>query len=162
VTVIGCGLAGALAARVLREQHTVAVLKRSTDPIEEGAAINVGLNGTKILARLNFDPLRTGSIPVGNLRTWNNAGEMVSDIETDYAKDYGSPWLFQHWADLHAEFLRLATGPSEELGMKGIPAKIQYGAKVVDIDVETGTVTLDTRGNTRTHTPVCIEVGNLN
>jgi salicylate hydroxylase len=80
---------------------------------------------------------------VGNLRTWNKAGEMVRDIEVDYAQDYGSPWLLQHRADLRAEFLRLATARSEELGLKGVPAIVRYGTKAVDIDAETGTVTLE-------------------
>jgi salicylate hydroxylase len=143
VTIIGGGIAGALAARVLREQHNVTVLERSTDPAEVGAAINVGPNGTRILAKLNFDLKRTGSIPVGNLRTWNKAGEMVGDTETDYEKEYGSPWLFQHRADLRSEFLRLATAPGEELGLKGNPAEVRYGSKAVDLDVESGMVTLE-------------------
>lgn len=71
------------------------------------------------------------------------AYEMVSDIETDYAQDYGSPWLFQHRADLRAVFLRLATARSQELGLRGMPAKVRYGAKAVDVDVEAETVTLE-------------------
>lgn len=91
VTIIGGGLAGALTARVLREHHNVTVLERSSDPAEVGAAINVAPNGTRILQKLNFDPTRTGSIPVGSIRTWNKSGEVVGDTQRDYAKDYGSP-----------------------------------------------------------------------
>ena len=37
--------------------------------------------------------------------------------------------------------MRLATAPSEELGVEGAPARIVFGAEVVGIDVDLGKVT---------------------
>lgn len=115
ITIIGGGLAGALAGRVLREHHSVTILERSSDLYEVGAAINVGPNGSQILSKFNFDTTRCGSMSVGLLRTWNKEGKLLQSDEVDFIKDYGSPWLFQHRADLRAEFLRLGAAPSEEL-----------------------------------------------
>ena len=143
VTIVGGGLAGALAGRVLREHHSVTILERSSDPLEVGAAINVGPNGTRILQRLNFDQQKCGSIAVGQMRTWSKDGELKQDTHVDFIKDYGSPWLFQHRADLRSEFIRLATAASADLGLQGNPAELRFGVRVVNVDTVRGVVTLD-------------------
>lgn len=144
ITIIGGGLAGAFTARVLRERHNVTILERTTDPIEVGAAINVGPNGVRILAKYGFDREKVGSIPVRRIKNWNKDGKMLLENQINAKEEYGEDWLFQHRADLRAEFLRLATAPSQDLRLNGEPARIRYGANVVDVDVEEGIAFLDT------------------
>lgn len=131
-----------LAARLVRENYSVTVLERTTEAIETGAAINIGPNAVKILLQLGFGPKRAGSIAVGTTRTWNKDGKKVQDTNADFEKECGAPWYFQHRADLRDEFLRLVSAPSAELEIKGQPGTIRYGEKVVNVDVDSGFVTL--------------------
>jgi salicylate hydroxylase len=138
VSIIGGGLAGALTARVLRERYNVTILERTTDLIEVGAAINVGPNGVRILAKYGFDRQKAGSNPVRKIKNWDKDGKMLLENKINAKEEYGDDWLFQHRADLRAEFLRLATAPSQDLGLTGEPARIRYGAKIVNVDVDKG------------------------
>jgi salicylate hydroxylase len=142
VAIIGGGIAGALAARVLREQHNVTIYERSKSASEIGAAINVGPNGVKILDQLGFSRELVGSLTVGRMATYNHHGEALNVALRDFKRDFGADWLFQHRADLHQEFIRLATVDSEELGIAGQPARIHYGATVVQAEPESGSITL--------------------
>ncbi|KAF5575011.1 salicylate hydroxylase [Fusarium pseudocircinatum] len=90
VVIIGAGLAGLLAARVLREKHNVKVYERSTTPIEVGAAINVGPNGVRILETLGFDRSRAGSLPVGATKVFTKEGHLQLDEENSYVEKYAA------------------------------------------------------------------------
>ncbi|USP78368.1 salicylate 1-monooxygenase [Curvularia clavata] len=142
VIIVGGGLAGALAARVLREKHNVRIYERMRTPQDVGAAINVGPNGVRILDTLNFDRSKAGSMPVGVEKIFNKEGNLVIDKHTKYAETYGADWLFHHRADLRAEFLRLATANSKESGIPGRPAELHWNAHIVDVDPEQGKVVL--------------------
>ncbi|PWY87497.1 FAD binding domain protein [Aspergillus heteromorphus CBS 117.55] len=131
IAIIGSGLAGCLAARILREQHTVTIYEREATRIETAAAINLGPNAVQILDGVGFDRGRACSIPVTRSLSYNKRGEKTGESVVDYKKEYGADWLFHHRADLRDELLRLATAPSEELGLKGRPAEVVYGARVV-------------------------------
>ncbi|PYH95894.1 FAD binding domain protein [Aspergillus ellipticus CBS 707.79] len=143
IAIIGSGLAGCLAARILREQHTVTIYEREPRNTETGAAINLGPNAVQVLDSVGFDRVRACSIPVTRCITYNRKGENVGETDVDYATEYGADWLFHHRADLRDELLRLATAPSEELGLKGRPANVVYGTRVVGGDVEEGRLRLD-------------------
>ncbi|KAL2690111.1 hypothetical protein Neosp_004179 [[Neocosmospora] mangrovei] len=142
VVIVGAGLAGLLAARVLREKHNVKVYERASAPAEVGAAINIGPNGVRILDTLGFDRLNAGSQAVGATKVFTRDGKLTLDERHNYAEKYGADWLFQHRADLRNEFLRLATEDTITSGIPGKPAQIFWDQKVVDISPEQGWITL--------------------
>jgi salicylate hydroxylase len=155
VVIVGAGLAGALAARVLREKHTVKLYERMQTPLEVGAAINIGPNGVRILDSLHFDRVRAGSLAVCGTKVWNRAGELLMDKHTNYKDQYGADWLFQHRADLRAEFLKMATadpssdsdadssgGGGSDTHIPGRPAQVFWNCPVEEVDPEKGTVIL--------------------
>ncbi len=142
VVIIGAGLAGALAARVLREKHNVTIYERNADASEVGAAINVGPNGVRILDTLHFDRSKAGSLPVKATKVFDKDGKLRMNSLKNYAEDYGADWLFQHRADLRDEFLRLATVESESSDIPGRPARVHWGCGIVDVDPEAGKIVL--------------------
>ncbi|GLB01962.1 hypothetical protein AtubIFM57258_000374 [Aspergillus tubingensis] len=143
VAIIGSGLAGCLAARILREQHTVTIYEREAAKAEAGAAINLGPNAVHILNSVDFDRRRACSIPVTRVLSYNKQGELTRESIHDYVQEFGTDWLFHHRVDLRDELLRLATAPSEELGLSGEPATVRFGARVVDGDVDEGRLILE-------------------
>ncbi|KAH7384684.1 hypothetical protein BKA66DRAFT_83940 [Pyrenochaeta sp. MPI-SDFR-AT-0127] len=143
VTIIGAGIAGLFAARVLREKHNVTILERSAAGNEIGAAVTPGPNATKWLYKYGWNPERCGALSLGKVRTVDHEGVLVSEQDVSNIKGiFGSDWHVVHRIDLWNELLRLATNPSEELGLSGRPAKVVWRASVVGVDVEAGNVRL--------------------
>lgn len=144
VTIVGGGIAGLAAARVLRERHNVTVLEKFPGGHEVGAALNMGPTAVKIAEQLGFDRVKCRSVSASRCNTFNKDGQQIHHMDmTPFQQFSQADWLFQHRADLWNEWLRLATAPSEELGISGRPAEVQWGVDVLNVDVEAGSVQLD-------------------
>lgn len=143
ITIIGAGIAGLFAARVLRDKHQVTVLERSAGGNEAGAAVTPGPNATKILDQYGWEPANCGALVLDKARTFDHKGNLI--LETSLAgvkQTFGSDWYVVHRIDLWNELLRLATAPSKDLGIGGTPAKVIWCADVVDVDANSGDVSL--------------------
>ncbi|KAI1473132.1 putative salicylate hydroxylase [Daldinia caldariorum] len=144
VIIVGSGLAGLTAARVLREKCQVTVYERgSLSTATGGQGITNFPNAVKIINQLGFDPERTRSVPVEGFRTLDKQGNIISDVEFPFRVKYGAPALSHMRADLRDELLRLATAPSQDLGIGGEPATIVFNNGARDIDPEAGEITLE-------------------
>ncbi|KAL4861433.1 hypothetical protein BDV12DRAFT_191078 [Aspergillus spectabilis] len=143
VTIIGAGLAGLLAGRVLRDRHHVTIIERWPGGNEVGAAINLAPSALRIAKEYGFDMAKAGSIVADTARTFNAQGKLIQETDlSSLAALAGEAWCFQHRADLWEEFLRLATAPGHEVGSPGQPCKVRFNCEVVDVDVESGLVKL--------------------
>ncbi|KAI1801319.1 putative salicylate hydroxylase [Daldinia bambusicola] len=144
VIIVGSGLAGLTAARVLREKCQVTVYERgSPSTATGGQGITNFPNAVKILDQLGFNPERTGSVPVEGFRTLDKQGNIISDVAFPFRVKYGAPALSHMRVDFRAELLSLATAPSQDLGIGGEPATIVFNNGARDIDPEAGEITLE-------------------
>ncbi|KAI1765025.1 FAD binding domain protein [Hypoxylon sp. FL1150] len=144
VIVVGSGLAGLAAARILREKHQVTVYERGEPSTATGGqGIANFPNAIKIMRQMGFDPERAGSVLVQGFRTLDKHGKLIFDTEFPFQEKYGAPALSHMRVDFRAELLRLATAPSKDLGIGGEPAKMVYNNGARDIDAEAGQITLD-------------------
>ncbi|XXG96190.1 hypothetical protein Hte_002471 [Hypoxylon texense] len=144
VIVVGSGLAGLAAARILREKHQVTVYERGEPSTATGGqGIANFPNAIKIMRQMGFDPDRTGSVLIQGFRTLDKHGNLIFDTEFPFQEKYGAPAMSHMRVDFRTELLRLATAPSKELGIGGEPAKIVFNNGAKDVDGEAGQVTLD-------------------
>ncbi|PSN64651.1 FAD binding domain protein [Corynespora cassiicola Philippines] len=143
VIIIGGGIAGLFAARVLREKHDVTILERSGGGSEVGAAVTPGPNAAKILRQYGWDPKRCGALNLGTVHTLDHKGNVVKEQDVSNIRQiFGGDWHVVHRIDLWNELLRLATAPSNDLGVSGQPANVIWNSDVADVDVEAGDVLL--------------------
>lgn len=146
IAIIGSGLAGLAAARVLRSHHTVTVYERGTASTATGGQGTIATpNAVKILEPLGFDRARVRSVRCSGYRTFDKVGNVVGDRPLDLKQRYGADWYMHLRADYRDELLRLATAPGEEVVGKedaGEPARVVFETAVVDVDPEKGTFEL--------------------
>lgn len=142
VGVIGCGIAGLSATITLaRAGHAVEVFERSRFTHENGAALVIGVNATRVLAGWGFDVVKYGAMDYSQLRRFDaKTGTLVSTEKYDgIEENYGSRWLIFHRADLHAGLLELVEKPATPYA---VAPKINLGTAVSDADADAGTITL--------------------
>ncbi|BDD62626.1 hypothetical protein MAP00_007589 [Monascus purpureus] len=141
VIVIGGGFAGMVCARVLREHHDVTILERVPHPHMHGSGVNLGPTAIRILTSLGFSRERAKSTVIERFRRFDRLGGVFQDDDMHpIAEKVGAPWYTQLWVDGWNELMRLATAPSDELGISGKQPTFIWGAKVVDADIEKGEV----------------------
>jgi salicylate hydroxylase len=138
IAIVGAGLGGISAAIALRRVgHRVIVFEQASALAEVGAGIQVAPNAARLLDRWGvMDRLAPRSVPAAysNRRRWED-GRLLGSFELgDLAVErYGSPYLCQHRADLHAALLEVATqrdgdGPPVELGLGRAVVSAEPGA----------------------------------
>jgi salicylate hydroxylase len=150
VIIVGSGLAGLTAARVLREHHQVTVYERGDERIATGGqGIMIAPNGHKILQSLGYEPDRAGAVPIHGIRFYDKQNNVTEDIALNLKAQFGAEYMSQKRSDFRDELLRLATTASDSLGIKGDAAKVVFGVSVIGLDPESGTVKLSD-GSTKT------------
>jgi salicylate hydroxylase len=143
IIIVGSGLAGLTAARILREHHNVTVYERGDQSAATGGqGISISPNAVKILERIGYDRDNAGAVPIHGFRSYDKDGNVKKDHPVDLRSRYGADQLTQKRSDFRNELMRLATAPSAELGISGSPAKIVYDTKVINLDAEDGIITL--------------------
>ncbi|KAI1410660.1 FAD binding domain protein [Hypoxylon sp. FL1857] len=144
VIVVGSGLAGLAAARILREKHQVTVYERGVPSVATGGqGICNFPNAIKIMRQMGFSPQNAGSVSIQGFRTVDKLGNLIYDTVFRFEEKYGAPALSHMRVDFRAELLRLATAPSKELGISGEPAKVVFNNGAKDINPDAGEITLE-------------------
>jgi salicylate hydroxylase len=142
IIIVGSGLAGLTAARILREHHDVAVYERGNAATTTGGqGIIIAPNGMKILDSIGYDGDRAGAVPIYGIQMYDKEGNVTEDVAMNLKPRFGADCLAQKRSDFSDELFRLATSTSATLGIQGEPPKMVFNA-VVGLDPEEGVVTL--------------------
>ncbi|KAK3394131.1 hypothetical protein B0H63DRAFT_37334 [Podospora didyma] len=143
IAIAGAGIGGLTAAIGLRRNgHEVHVYEQSRFASELGAAIHLAPNSNGILRRWGIFAEQFGANTMDRLVERAGDGRVIRDIDLTLAnKRWQHPWHLVHRVNLHNELKKLAV--SEEAGSLGIPVKLYTASKVVEINPDEGTLTLE-------------------
>jgi salicylate hydroxylase len=143
VIIVGSGLAGLTAARILREHHHVTVYERGDAAIATGGqGIVIAPNGVKLLESIGYDRDRAGAVPIYGIRTYDKESNVKEDVDINLKPRFGADCLAQKRSDFRDELMRLATTPSASLCIQGDPVKMVFNTAVVGLDPGEGVLTL--------------------
>lgn len=142
IAIIGAGIGGLSAAIGLRRQdHEVHIYEQSRLASESGAAVHIAPNSNGILRRWGIIPeQQLGAVETEYVREHSTAGELLKELPVGmHGKMFQHPWQLVHRVALHDKLKQLATTKDAP----GIPAALHTSSKVVDVDCETGKLTLE-------------------
>ncbi|KAF2735347.1 FAD binding domain protein [Polyplosphaeria fusca] len=138
IIIVGSGLAGLTAARILRPHHNVTVYERGSASVATGGqGIMIAPNSIKILESINFDRARAGGVPIRGIRTYLNR-EVKEEVSMGFKSRFGADSVGMKRSDFREELLRLATEDLKE----GKKVYMKYGGAVTGLDCEQGVVEL--------------------
>lgn len=140
IIIVGGGVGGLAAASYLRAHHQVTVLERSqynSNSDDYGLSVVANAFGLLQKAGVSLDNLDT--VVMTHIWARNHKNEEIRTIHFDTRSRFGgAPSVLAKRAKLQDELIRLATSPE----FPGGPAEIVHGARVTDMDVDSGKVTL--------------------
>ena len=143
IVIAGAGIAGlATALALARTGRAVTVLEKRAESSEEGAGIQIGPNGMRILQALGVTPFLEGKIAwPESIRVMDGlTGKQLTSfpLGRDIAARHGAPYGVLHRGDLH-DALRSAVA--------SMPAvTIRHGATVIAAQSDAESVTVDLAG----------------
>lgn len=141
--VVGAGIAGLAACIALRRAgHNVEVFEKSQFKNEIGAAISITPNGNNVLDSWGFDYGKARSTAkVVNRRVKSDTLEHVAYHDFSHIpKTFGHAFNAFHRIDLHGTLRELAQS-AQSTSLPG-PVKFRLGTDVLDVDCESGILTL--------------------
>ncbi|KAH9218657.1 hypothetical protein DL95DRAFT_434207 [Leptodontidium sp. 2 PMI_412] len=141
VLVAGGGIGGLAAAIFLRQAgHTVEIFESSRFASETGAAIHIPSNVNGLLRRMGMVPEDHGANQCEWVSEYRPNGEQVflKNVRM-LAKAFPYPWQLIHRVDLHNALKDIATSSKG----KGTPAVLNLRSRVVKVDVQSATLTLE-------------------
>lgn len=107
---------------------------------EVGAAVHLAPNSNGILRRWGLYAETFGANPMDQLVELSEKGEILKHLDLrEPNKQWQHPWHLCHRVNLHDQLKRLATSTDQP----GPPAKLHKSSKVVSVDPERGTITLE-------------------
>ncbi|CCF38088.1 FAD binding domain-containing protein [Colletotrichum higginsianum] len=141
VIIVGAGIGGLTAAIGLRRNgHRVVLLEQSRLANETGAAVHLTPNANGILRRWGLRAECFGAISNDRIVEKTHDGRLLLDVDLRKANQrWAHPWHIVQRVDLHKALKEAATGP----GGYGVPASLHSASKVVAVNAECGSVTLE-------------------
>ncbi len=140
---MGGGIAGLSAAIALRDPgREIIVLEQSSLHAEIGATISLQPNASRILKETwilgEILPTAKGMVDKG-FSIYNTEGKLVNRIPLLAKTEYGGDRMMYHRQDLHDCLKRATTSTARS----GPPAIIRVASRVVAVDCDSASVTLD-------------------